>query len=489
MKATRLTGAIGTLALFALPVSSQVSRNVDLMGTLDPASRRSDYNDIWGYRDPETGKEYAILMSEDGTHIVDCTDPRNPVQRGMIPSENSFSSGNLWRDAKTWRRYAYVVSEAYGGLQIIDLGNPDNPKRVKLWGSGLWNNCHNVALDEGTGLLYAMGTNSGTHVIDVKTDPVNPQRIYRLSSPYIHDGSVRNGRAYLADQNGNKLRIYDVTQLPAAMPELGQVNLPGSSIAHATWSTRDGTLCVTANEASGGPVAIFDITNNRLPLQVATYRANAASAPSAIPHNVFVEDRILHVSHYTEGYRVLDLTDGANPVEVGYYDTYGGFSSGYAGAWGVYHEMPSGIIYVSDIESGLFVFKPKATPVRYGVSSAGSAGARPTIHTFGAAYLGNSRFRIDAEDAPANAPGAFFLGAGRTSAPVFGIELYVALSPAPLTVSVASDPGGAIAVPIPIPNLGTLDGTVLDAQFVFLDSATGPDFSSSQGLEFELFQL
>jgi hypothetical protein len=151
--------------------------------------------------------------------------------------------------------------------------------------------------------------------------------------------------------------------------------------------------------------------------------------------------------------------------------------------------MPSGVVYVSDMQSGLFVLKPKATSVRYGVATAGTVGAAPTIHTYGASYLGNPRFRIDAEKLQPNQPGAFFLGAGRGNTPIFGINLYVALSPAPIAVNVAANNHGVATVPMGLPNLAALAGAVLDAQFVFIASATPGDFSATQGIEFELFQL
>ena len=479
-----------TLAICAIQSDGigQINRNVELLANSRPAPSRDEYADIWGYRDPSTGKEYALLTSEQGTHVMDCSNPRNPVQRGMIPSENTRSSSNAWRDVKTYGPYAYVVSEAYGGLQIIDLRNPDNPRRVKLWGSSLWSNAHNIAMDEGTGLAYVCGTGGGTHVLDVKTDPVNPNRIYRLGSPYIHDLSVRNGRAYVADQNGNRMRIYDVTNLPNSMPELSRVSMPGSGIAHATWPSRDGTICLTANESTGGPVGIFNVVNNRLPRLITTYKANGSTNPQAIPHNVYMEDRVAHITHYTEGYRVLDLTNPNNPVEVGYYDTYSGSSSGYNGAWGAYHTMPSGIIYVSDIQTGLYVFKPKATKVLHGAGAPGSSGQPPTIHTFGAAYLGNSRFRVGSENIPPQTAGAMFLGTSRGSVSVFGITLLVGLSPAPLTVAVVSNAENSAYVPMGIPNQANLSGTQLNAQFVFLDGAGSNVLSATQGMEFELFQ-
>jgi len=47
-------------------------------------------------------------------------------------------------------------------------------------------------------------------------------------------------------------------------------------------------------------------------------------------------------------------------VEVGYFDTYTpSNSAGFNGAWGVYPFLPSGNILVSDINSGLYVFRDK----------------------------------------------------------------------------------------------------------------------------------
>ncbi|MEM7203685.1 MAG: choice-of-anchor B family protein [Planctomycetota bacterium] len=471
-------------AIVAAPsTTAQVSRNVQLLGTLDPAPRFSEYNDVWGYVDPATGKEYCLLGSEDGTHVIDCSDPANPVERGMIPSDSSFSSGNFWRDIKTYGSYAYVVSEAHGGMQIIDLRDADNPVKVKTWGS--WSNAHNIGVDAETGIVYVCGTGRGTYAIDVASDPVNPTQLYRLRNPYIHDLSVHRGYGYFADQNGNNLQIYDVTQMPASMPRLSSVRMPGGSTAHATWPTRDNDYCLGANESSGGPVSIWDVTNKRLPRLLTTYTAGPSNA---IPHNVFIRDRVAHISYYTEGYRTVDLSDPANPVEVGYYDTYSGASGGYDGAWGCYHLQPSGVIYISDVQSGLFIFKPASSAERYGDATTGSAGATPVIHAFGAAFVGNGNFALEAEAAPPARVGALIVGSGRTSVTVAGVAFHVPLVvPQPVIIPMTSDGAGTVKVPLPVPAMAAVAGATLNAQMVFIDSSAPFDWSATQGLEFSTF--
>jgi choice-of-anchor B domain-containing protein len=477
-------GLAATLSLFST-AAAQNSRNVQLLGRLSPASFSSDYNDIWGYRNPANGKEYCLLGSEQGTHVIDCSDPSNPVQRRMIPTDNPFDQGNLWRDIKTYGPYAYVVSEAHGGMQIIDLHDPDQAFKVSTFGASRWSHAHNIALDVGTGLVYVCGTNNGTFVIDVRTNPTSPTVIHVEGSPYIHDLAAYDGYGYFCDQNGNRLAIYDISQLPASMPRLASVPLPGSSIAHSVWPSRDSSICMVANEVSGGPLSIWDVSNKRLPLLLSTITLGSSAA---IPHNPFIRDHVAHVSYYTEGYRTVDLTDPRNPVEVGYYDASSFTPGTFHGAWGVYHEQPSGVIYVSDIENGLYVFKPKSTAARYGDASTGSLGRTPSIYAFGAPYLGNTRFAVDVEDAPATRPGVLVVGSGRASVALGNTTILVALaSPTPVVVPVQTDAAGALRVPLPVPTSPSLAGGVVNLQCVLSDSAQMFDLSATQGLEFELF--
>ena len=68
------------------------------------------------------GYEYALVGGSKGTYIIDVTDPDNPVQIVQIPGTN-----NLWKEIKTYKNYAYVVSEGGFGLQISDLSSWPSP--------------------------------------------------------------------------------------------------------------------------------------------------------------------------------------------------------------------------------------------------------------------------------------------------------------------------------------------------------------------------
>ena len=76
-------------------------------------------NDIWGWTDPITGVEYALLGVTVGMAVVDLSSPHHPVVVGTLPSSTSESN---WRDIKVYADHAFIVSEAPGhGMQVLDL--------------------------------------------------------------------------------------------------------------------------------------------------------------------------------------------------------------------------------------------------------------------------------------------------------------------------------------------------------------------------------
>ena len=83
---------------------------------------------------------------------------------------------------------------------------------------------------------------------------------------------------------------------------------------------------------------------------------NSNVHPNSIPHNLIIRDNFVYVSYYHDGLQIFDISDPYNPIKAGYYDTYvPNNHNGYAGNWGVDPQLPSGIILVSDVQSGLFV--------------------------------------------------------------------------------------------------------------------------------------
>ena len=466
--------AVATLVALSTLLPAQ-TRNVALLGSFNPGHSS---NDIWGYLDPTTGKEYALFLTTRGTYVMDCT-TGTPVQRGYFSGPNSS-----WRDAKTYGAYAYVVTEGGGGMQIINLTNPDSPALVGTWGSTIWGNAHNINIDTGVGIAYVCGTDIGTVIIDLRQSATNPTHIGTFARPYMHDLQVQDGYAHMADIYANNYVIGDVTTANQITP-VGSASAPGTRYFHNVWATRDNQYAAGTNETSGGPVSIWDIRNKTFPVLIATIHP----APStAIVHNTHMRDRVCHVSYYTEGCISIDMSNPSTPVVVGQYDTYPGSSSGYHGSWGCYPFQPSGMMYASDIETGLYVLRPKASVERYGTGTAGGSGRTPKIYGFGAAYLGNANFKIEVEGAVASAPGILLLNAGRANLNVLGLQVNVDLASASAVfVNIATDANGKAVVSAPVPNDAALDNVVLNAQGFVLDVGGPFDMSATQGLEFTLF--
>ena len=92
----------------------------DLVGYVSLEQMDADSgNDCWGWTDPLTGKEYALMGLDNGTGIIDISDPFNPKYLGKIPTATLSST---WRDVKVFKDHAFIVSEAAGhGMQIFDL--------------------------------------------------------------------------------------------------------------------------------------------------------------------------------------------------------------------------------------------------------------------------------------------------------------------------------------------------------------------------------
>ena len=72
--------------------------------------RGTRLNDIWGWTDPETQREYALVGRMDGTSFVDVTDPANPVVVGNLPKPAGVP-GTSWRDMKVYSDHMFVVSD------------------------------------------------------------------------------------------------------------------------------------------------------------------------------------------------------------------------------------------------------------------------------------------------------------------------------------------------------------------------------------------
>ncbi len=335
-------------------------------------------NDIWGWTDPETGREYALVGLDNGTAFVDISDTENLIYLGRLLTRTSPST---WRDIKVYQNYAFIGSEAPGhGMQIFDLTklrNVDNPPENftadQVYDG--FSNSHNIVINEATSFVYAVGTgndafNGGVHFVDI-TDPLNPQAGGGFGAlGYTHDAQVvtyagpdadYTGREILIGANEDRVVIVDVTDKGSPF-EISSFQYGNIGYTHQGWFTEDQRYFILGDETDEindgfrSRTLIFDLNDLDNPILHSTY----LGPTTAIDHNGYVNGNQFYLANYTAGIRILDISSIATPVvnEIAYFDTFvQNNQPSFNGAWSVYPYFSSGKILVNDINSGLFVIR------------------------------------------------------------------------------------------------------------------------------------
>ncbi len=364
-----LTTVFCLILLFvpALPASGQdeadLSDNIELLSTISPRTNdKFNYNDIWGYS--SDGREYAIVGAFDGTYFIDVTDPRNPEVVGFVGGARS-----VWRDIKTYGEYAYVTHDANEngfdkpGIQIIDLSNlPENVMLVNTFSEQMPSGvAHNIYIDGHYAYVTGARENDQLIVLDL-TIPREPQVVATYSDPYWHDVVVNKGMVF-GSALDKGIHLMDGTD-PANIQEISRTGYPGN-FTHNMWPTADNLYLVVTDERNGAPLRFWDISNPLEPEQVARYDLPG----QAVAHNAHVLGDFAYVSYYWDGLKIFDISRREAPVEVAHYDTYPddefGRGRGFDGNWGVYPNLPSGNIIVSDMKYGLFVLRHNREAAAY----------------------------------------------------------------------------------------------------------------------------
>lgn len=347
-----------TLLLLLLAAFCQYGKaqlNMTLQSQIQYAQ---DLSDVWGWADPETGIEYAIVGLRNGVSIVSLEDPTDAQEVAFVPGPSS-----TWRDIKTWGHFAYVTNETSNGLLVIDMSNlPDNVSYIEwtpsLPGLGMLSTCHNLYIDE-YGYCYLAGCNlnaGGMLILNVDTPAGTPEFVNAAPAIYAHDAYTKSNKMYASELYVGQMAIYDVSD-KQNIQLLATQETP-FRFTHNIWINEEEAVAFTTDERADAPVAAYDITDLGNIVELDQYRPVGTLGQGVIPHNVHVWDNYLLISYYTDGGRVVDASRPSNLIEVGNYDTWLGGSGGFDGAWGLYPFLPSRTVLVSDIGNGLYVLQP-----------------------------------------------------------------------------------------------------------------------------------
>jgi choice-of-anchor B domain-containing protein len=357
-------------------------RDVDLLSFMSHAELGGGSgNDIWGWTDPATGREYALVGESTGTAFVDISSPGQPVYLGNLPPHTAPSA---WRGIKVFANHAFIVSEAVDhGMQVFDLTQLRSvtappmifAETAHYAGFG---STHTLALNTRTGFAYAVGTRTcegGLHVVDVRT-PTSPRTAGCFSlDGYTHEtqcviyegpDTVHLDREICLNSNEDTLTVVDATDKLQQM-QLSRTGYGGSAYTHQGWLTEDQRFFLVNDEGDEQAFRhrtrtwIWDVSDLDAPALLTFYDGPTSS----IDHNLYVRGNLVYESNYRSGLRVLDAGAIAQGTlrEVGFFDIYpADDNASFNGAWTSYPFFASGSVIVNGIEQGLFVLRPRASP-------------------------------------------------------------------------------------------------------------------------------
>ncbi len=338
-----------------------------------------DLSNLWGYTAPD-GKEYAIVGSKTATNIYDVSNCASPILKSSIIDGSNTS----WREYKTYKKFAYMVTEAAGeGLEMFDLTNPNSitfSQKAAPADADFFYTGHTLSIDTINARMYVSGVRQSS------TSSSNWLNIYQLSSTnivptllkkiqlntvpgapslnlYIHDLYVENNIIYCS-HGPDGLCIWDCTD-PNNIVFLGQKDdSPGYN--HSSWRHPFfPQYFYCAEETANQPMIIYNVTpgSPSYTINVTSTFKHPLLAPTFnnnIYHNPHMRGNELYIAAYNDGIQIYDMSDPLKPIRAAYYDSYTtntNYSPAFVGAWGVYPFFSSGCICVSDINTGFHTFK------------------------------------------------------------------------------------------------------------------------------------
>ena len=318
------------------------------------------------------------LYDEDavrGLMLWDVTDATSPVQLGFLDTGcctrgvhefeverhvngHTYAYATVptsrYPDSTTASGYRDENSE--GDFRLIDITDPGNPVQVSDWGiqdiGGPFsegqgcdadaNYGHGAEPSEDGTLVFLSYWDSGYIRLDV-SDPANP----------VFTGQTQ----YAGDEDGDAHSSqYD---------EARQLLI-----------TADEDFCKTSGagiEKSFGYMRIYDYSDPAAPVQIGEYRTPNSFGPSDpgagdfVIHNNYLVGTDVYASWYSDGVRVIDTSDPTHPVEVAYFvppaaqnpvkPSQRGVLTNTPQVWGVVVDEATGLIYASDMNSGLWILR------------------------------------------------------------------------------------------------------------------------------------
>lgn len=240
---------------------------------------------------------YAVTVA-DGVYVFNASDLNHIYQVGHYPIS---SSTLVWNSAMAGNLIFCACSS--GGCRIVDVSDPANPLLAGIVGGytyGVWVEGEN---------LYTVSSSTGLKIFNI-SDPSSAQLLGQLAlDGYPDRVEVENGFAYIANattNTGGGIQIVDVS-----VPQ--SPSLKGSFSSFANYVAVSGQTLAFSGGGLG--CTFLDVSDPAAPQQVYNMQL-----PWSV-NEMFVSGNYAYTG--SNGFRVFDIEDKSNPLEIGFNETAG----------------------------------------------------------------------------------------------------------------------------------------------------------------------
>jgi hypothetical protein len=402
--------------------------NTEVVGHLAPP-QDGGYGDVWAHKDVAYlgNLRRGDCRPANGIWAIDLEDPAKPRALGAFAKFPGSDGEDVWVGSVRTKAFKGDLAavgvqrcsrqaSGFAGMALYDVTDPAKPRELARLATGVASGVHELGVvqrPDGRVLALAAvpysfnlsgGRQGDLRIIDI-TDPRRPRELanwdVRRDGPAEARGQLAARRdvfdhsAWPFDK-GNKVyasfwaagvQFLDITN-PASPRLIGQTPYrpeDGYRGAHSGWFNEDETLFVQNDEAmqavgSGSRASwtfqrVFDTSSLEHPKLLSTF-----ATESAVPgtdgkvatdgvysvHNAVIKGDLSYASWYSDGVRVVDLSDPGHPQEVAWFvppptsprqtaATAQGGRRDMPLVWGVFPWK--GMVLASDMNSGLWVFR------------------------------------------------------------------------------------------------------------------------------------
>lgn len=303
-----------------------------------------------------------------GVLVYDVTDPKKPKKLAFwtLPEEIRSGTHELYLTTQGNRAiflaaniYAdYYTKGEYHDFSIVDVSNPSQPVELHNWnprellkaedydgytytddeGAHRTAFAHSIITDKKGHYAYVSYWDLGTIIVDIR-NPENPKIVGNTKFERNVQGAAHS--AALAKGDTILIETREVFEPDPADP---------------------------AFERGWGYVRIYDIKDKSNPKLIGDYRsensmrqikAGERDPGTYTVHDPKVKGNHLYLSHYSDGVRIVDITDPTHPYELASY------VPDRAMVWGVF--LHKNEILASDMGTGLKVLELNRKPQRQSI--------------------------------------------------------------------------------------------------------------------------